>query len=114
MSNSPDLNINNEIIQKINELTELLAKREHIDYANLDPSQNKSVTLQELEIINQQKEEEIKVLDKAWMNFEEDLFGVVQMSMQEKNQLHMFYMNKHKTEKNRKAGQRSVGVWRAN
>lgn len=107
-------NIDDEIIQKINELNELLAKRETIDYSYLNPAQNRDVTLNDLETINEQKQNQLMILDKAWMGLEEDLFGVVQMAMQEKNQLQTFYMDKRKSEKTRKPGTRGVGVWRAN
>lgn len=102
-------------LEILKELISILSSREPIDYNQPISSNQSKPSIDELIQLNEQKEEEVKALQKAWEELEDLLFNDLQITLQEKNQLVALIGNMRKEEKTRKKQKRVIGttVWRA-
>lgn len=100
---------NKRKLELLNELIDLLSSREPIDYAA------ESLSIEDLNNLNNDKELEVKTLQKAWEVLEDLLFRDLQITVQEKNQLVAMIGTKRKEDKlkKKKSRGRNVQVWRA-
>lgn len=106
---------NKKKLEIINELINILSIREHIDYSSLTSTNNDSISIEELSALNEEKDIEVKSLQRAWEDLEGLLFNDLQITLQEKNQLTTIVGNMRKQEKQKKKnrGRSSTQVWRA-
>ena len=104
---------NKRKLELLNELAEILSSREPIDY-NSFISPKEGISTEELTRLNEEKDKEVKALQRAWEDLEGLLFNDLQITLQEKNQLVAFLGNKRKEEKQKKKNRgRTTQVWRA-
>ncbi|SDX70316.1 hypothetical protein [Paenibacillus sp. PDC88] len=105
---------NKRKLELLRDLIEIVSTRDPIDYSKFNPKNKNKVTIEELVLLNEEKDKEVKALQSAWEELEGLLFNDLQITLQEKNQLATFLGYKKKEEKQKKQSRgRNRQVWRA-